>query len=58
MLLLLLLLLLMLMLLPPLPSDLFANTLLEVWCAAGMDMSGGKVVFKWASDEITSHAAT
>jgi len=56
--LLLLLLLLLLMLLPPPPSNLFANTFLKVWCAAGMDMSGGKVVFKWASDEITSHAAT
>jgi hypothetical protein len=32
--------------------------LIEVWSAAGMDMSGGKVVFKWASDEITSNAAT
>lgn len=32
--------------------------LIEVWSAAGMDMSGGKVVFKWASDEITSNAST
>ena len=32
--------------------------LIEVWSAAGMDMSGGRVVFKWASDEITSNAAT
>ena len=32
--------------------------LIEVWSAAGMDMSGGKVVFKWASEEITSNAST
>ena len=32
--------------------------LIEVWSAAGMDMSDGKVVFKWASDEITSNAST
>ena len=31
--------------------------LIEVWSAAGMDMSSNKVVFKWASDEITSNAA-
>ena len=32
--------------------------LIEVWSATGMDMTGGKVVFKWASDEITSNAST
>jgi tyrosyl-tRNA synthetase len=32
--------------------------LIEVWTAAGMDMSDGKVVFKWASDEITNNADT
>jgi tyrosyl-tRNA synthetase len=32
--------------------------LIEVWTAAGMDMSDGKVVFKWASDEITNNAST
>jgi tyrosyl-tRNA synthetase len=30
--------------------------LIEVWKAAGMDLSS--VIFKWASDEITNHAAT
>lgn len=32
--------------------------LIEVWTAAGMDMSDNKVLFKWASDEITNNAAT
>ena len=32
--------------------------LIEVWTAAGMDMSDNKVVFKWASDEITNNAGT
>ncbi len=29
----------------------------QVWTASGMDMSDGKVVFKWASDEITNNAS-
>eukprot|EP01047_Picozoa_sp_COSAG01_P026700 COSAG01_NODE_1729_length_9372_cov_17.444948_6_plen_725_part_00 len=30
----------------------------EVWKAAGMDMSSGKVEFRWASDDITKNAGT
>jgi tyrosyl-tRNA synthetase len=32
--------------------------LIEVWKAAGMDISNDQVVFKWASEEITQKAAT
>jgi len=32
--------------------------LVEVWKAAGMRMDGGRVVFRWASDDITEHAAS
>jgi len=30
----------------------------QVWAASGMDMSENKVIFKWASDEITNNAST
>ena len=30
--------------------------LIEVWKAAGMDMSGDRVVFRWASEDITNNA--
>ncbi|GMH86827.1 hypothetical protein TrST_g12239 [Triparma strigata] len=30
----------------------------QVWAASGMNMDDNKVIFKWASDEITNNAAT